>query len=107
MGLRFCRRYMPKPNYIFSEEKVVEILHAYGIEPVERYLDGVIIWGTREIGKEFPVRFLAAKPFSPGEWDIFVIRNLLDELEVDPETADKIDNELYGYRPAFQPPSES
>lgn len=89
---------MPQPRNLFAEEKVTAVLEEHGVEAVERRPGGVVIWGTRELGKDFPVRFLAAKQFAPGVWDIYTIRNLVEELELDEEVCDRIDNALTGYQ---------
>ena len=79
----------------FPQERVIEILAKHGIRPVEIYSNGDILWGSEEIGKEFPVKFLPASPLSTGRWDIFTLRNLIEELEKE-DCCDEIEGHLLG-----------
>ncbi len=85
----------------YPHDHVVEKLGSHGIQPVREIPDYIVIWGLHEIGKEFPVRFISAMQIEPGRWDLWTIRNLLFEFEIEEEHCRECEDAITGYVPAY------
>jgi hypothetical protein len=67
----------------FSLRVVEEIFAANGIYPIIKFPDGQIMWGDRPMNGngKYEGKFQMADCYTPGRYDIFTIRSIIEGLE--------------------------
>ena len=70
---------MPPPAN-FSAKVVEEVLSQHGIQVLQRFPDGQILWGNVPLSQPYKGAFHMTDFYEPGRYDIFTIRGIISKL---------------------------